>query len=47
MPWLWMVTLPLALAGAAAVYAMLVAGAEKLLRRREPDVLERILWSPA
>ena len=47
MPWLWAVTLPLALAGAGAVYAMLVAGAEKLLRRREPDVLERILWSPA
>jgi ABC-2 type transport system permease protein len=47
LPWLWMVTLPLALAGAAAVYAMLVAGAEKLLRHREPDVLERILWSPA
>jgi ABC-2 type transport system permease protein len=47
MPLLWLVTLPLALAGAAAVYAILVAGAEKLLRRREPDVLERILWSPA
>ena len=30
--WLWLVTLPLALAGAAAVYAMLVAGAEQLLR---------------
>jgi len=47
MPWLWLVTLPLALAGAAAVYAMLIAGAEKLLLRREPEVLERILWSPA
>jgi hypothetical protein len=47
MPWLWLVTLPLALAGAAAVYAMLIAGAEKLLTRREPEVLERILWSPA
>ena len=47
MPWLWVVTLPLALAGAGAVYAMLIAGAEKLLRRREPEVLERILWSPA
>jgi hypothetical protein len=45
--WLWTVTLPLALAGAAAVYAMLIAGAARLLRRREPDVLERILWSPA
>jgi hypothetical protein len=47
MPWLWLVTLPLALAGAAAVYAMLIAGAERLLLRREPEVLERILWSPA
>ena len=45
--WLWVFTLPLALAGAAAVYAMLIAGAEKLLLRREPEVLERILWSPA
>ena len=47
MPWLWLVTLPLALAGAASVYAMLIAGAERLLLRREPEVLERILWSPA
>jgi ABC-2 type transport system permease protein len=46
-PLLWLVTLPLALVGAAAVYAMLVAGAERLLLRREPEVLERILWSPA
>lgn len=42
-PLLWLVTLPLALAGAAAAYAMLVAGAEKLLRGREPELLERIL----
>jgi ABC-2 type transport system permease protein len=41
--WLWLVTLPLALAGAAATYALLVVGAEKLLRGREPEVLERIL----
>jgi hypothetical protein len=33
----------LALAGAAAVYAMLVAGAARLLERREPDLLQRIL----
>jgi ABC-2 type transport system permease protein len=46
-PWLWALTLPLALAGAGAVYAMLVAGAATLLERREPEVLERILWSPA
>lgn len=44
---LWALTLPLALAGAAAMYAMLVAGAAALLSRREPEVLERILWSPA
>jgi ABC-2 type transport system permease protein len=41
--WLWLVTLPLALFGAAAAYALLVAGAEKLLLQREPEVLERIL----
>jgi ABC-2 type transport system permease protein len=44
---LWALTLPLALAGAAALYAMLVAGAAELLARREPEMLERILWSPA
>jgi hypothetical protein len=42
-PWLWLGTLPLALAGAAAVYAMLVSGAERLLLKREPDLIERIL----
>lgn len=42
-PWLWLVTLPLALAGAAAVYSMLVGGAERLLLKREPELLERIL----
>jgi hypothetical protein len=41
--WLWLLTLPLALAGAAALYAMLVAGAARLLERREPDLLQRIL----
>lgn len=41
--WLWLATLPLALAGAGAVYFMLVTGAERLLLRRERDVLERIL----
>jgi hypothetical protein len=42
-PWLWLLTLPLALAGALAVYAMLVAGAERVLERREGDLLESIL----
>jgi ABC-2 type transport system permease protein len=42
-PVLWLVTLPLALGGAAAVYAMLVLTAERLLLRREPELLERIL----
>jgi hypothetical protein len=42
-PWLSVAALPLALAGAVAVYSMLVAGAERLLARRERDVLERIL----
>jgi ABC-2 type transport system permease protein len=41
--WLWLVSLPLALAGAASVYALLIAGAERLLVRREPQLLERIL----
>jgi hypothetical protein len=42
-PLLWLGSLPLALAGAASVYAMLVAGAARLLSRREPELLERIL----
>lgn len=40
---LWLLALPLALAGAGAVYAMLVAGAGRLLERREPELLERVL----
>lgn len=39
----WWVSLPLALCGAAASYALLLGGAEALLRRREPELLERIL----
>jgi ABC-2 type transport system permease protein len=42
-PWLAVATLPLALAGAAAIYAMMVAGAARLLSRREPEVLARVL----
>jgi hypothetical protein len=42
-PALWFASLPLALAGGFAVYAMLVAGAARLLERREPEVLERVL----
>ena len=42
-PALWWFSLPLALAGAAAVYAMLVAGAAGLMTRREPEMIERIL----
>ena len=42
-PWLWWLSLPLAVAGAGAVYAMLVGLAERLLLRREPQLLERIL----
>ena len=42
-PWLWLATLPMALAGAAAVYAMMVAAAARLLARREPEVLARVL----
>jgi ABC-2 type transport system permease protein len=42
-PGLWWLSLPLALAGALAVYAMLLAGAERLLLRREPDLVARML----
>ncbi len=42
-PTLWLATLPLALAGGAALYAMLVAGASGLLGRREPELIARIL----
>lgn len=41
--WLWLPSLPLALAGAGAVYAMLVAAAGGLFRKREPDLLARVL----
>jgi ABC-2 type transport system permease protein len=40
---LWWLTLPLALAGAVAVYALLVERAAGLLSRREPELLERML----
>jgi len=43
MRWLWALTLPLALAGALAVYGMLTAGAAALLARREPDLIARAL----
>jgi ABC-2 type transport system permease protein len=42
-PWLWAGSLPLALLGSAAVYAMLLAGAARLLERREPELMERML----
>jgi ABC-2 type transport system permease protein len=42
-PGLWLGTLPLAAAGSVAVYSMLVCGAERLLLKREPELLERIL----
>ncbi len=42
-PSLWLASLPLAVAGAAAVYAILVAVATRMLERREPDLLQRIL----
>jgi ABC-2 type transport system permease protein len=42
-PELWWISLPLALGGALAVYAMLLAGAERLLLRREPELVARML----
>jgi ABC-2 type transport system permease protein len=43
LPALGLLTLPLGLLGALAVYAMLVARAAEVLERREPELLERIL----
>ena len=40
---LWVLTLPLALAGAVGLYGLLTAGASALLTRREPDLLARVL----
>src|SRR5262249_14327893 len=42
-PLLAVVTVPLALAGAVAVYGMLVAGAARLFSAREPEFLEAAL----
>ena len=41
-PWLWALTLPLALAGAGAVYFMATSGAARLLLRREPELVARM-----
>jgi len=40
--WLWAFSLPVALAGAAAVYFMVTSAAARLLERREPDLLARM-----
>jgi ABC-2 type transport system permease protein len=37
--WSWALTLPLALAGAAAVHFMATSGAARILARREPDLV--------
>jgi hypothetical protein len=42
-PWLWLASVPLGLAGAVSVYGMLVAGAARLLSRRESELLESVL----
>lgn len=42
-PALWALTLPVALGGALAVYAMLVTAAAGQLERREPELLARVL----
>jgi ABC-2 type transport system permease protein len=41
-PWLHAVSLPLALAGACAVYFMAASGASRLLVRREPELVARL-----
>jgi ABC-2 type transport system permease protein len=43
MPWLGLASLPLGLAGALGVHALLVAGAAHLFARREPQVVGRLL----
>jgi ABC-2 type transport system permease protein len=42
-PQLWLVSLPLSLVGAVAVHALLVGAASRLLSRREPQVVARLL----
>jgi ABC-2 type transport system permease protein len=42
-PWLWLASVPLALAGASAAYALLIGVAARRLSRRESDVVARIL----
>jgi hypothetical protein len=46
LPWLWVLTLPLALAGAAGVYYMLASWAARLLAAREPDIIARAVGEP-
>jgi ABC-2 type transport system permease protein len=43
--WLWLATLPLALAGAAGTYFMLTSFAARLVVRREPDLVARAAGS--
>jgi ABC-2 type transport system permease protein len=40
--WLFVLTLPLALAGACAIYFMATSGSARLLLRREPELLARL-----
>ena len=42
--WLWLATLPLALAGTIGIYFMLVMGAARLLERREPDLVAAVAF---
>ena len=43
--WLWLATLPLALAGAAGTYFMLTSLAARLVLRREPELVARAAGS--
>jgi ABC-2 type transport system permease protein len=43
--WLWLATLPLALAGAAGTYFMLTSFAARLVLRREPELVARAAGS--
>ena len=43
MPQVWLISLPLAIAGALAVHALLVGVTARVLSRREPHVVARLL----
>ena len=43
MPQVWLISIPIAVVGALAVHALLVAATARALSRREPHVVARLL----